>query len=59
MFNTNLTNEYLVGQKTWGWDRERVEGFIFNAVNATLLPSDQKDAMRLDFQQQLKQMSNI
>ena len=59
MFNTTLTYEYLIGQKNWGWDRARIEGLVYNAVNATLLPSDEKEAMRLDFQQQLKQMSNI
>jgi adenosine deaminase len=50
MFNTSLTNEYLLGQKTWGWDREMIKGFVFNAVDATLLPITEKQTMRQEFQ---------
>jgi adenosine deaminase len=52
MFNTTLTNEYLLGHQTWGWDRERIMGLVLNAVNASLLPKDEKGEMALAFRTQ-------
>ncbi|MEM7034141.1 MAG: adenosine deaminase [Chloroflexota bacterium] len=52
MFNTTLTNEYLVGQKTWGWNREAIKKFVLNAVDVTLLPDDDRKTLRQDFEKQ-------
>lgn len=46
MFNTTLTREYLSGVKTFGWNREQVKAFYFNAVTASLLPDTQKQSLR-------------
>jgi adenosine deaminase len=47
MFNTTLTNEYLVGQQTFGWDAETIQQFVLNAVKVTLLPEkEQRDMLR-------------
>jgi aminodeoxyfutalosine deaminase len=46
MFNTTLTNEYQVGVREWGWDQAMIRSLVFNAVNATLLPEPEKNALR-------------
>jgi len=46
MFNTTLTNEYIIGQKTWNWNRATIETFVLNAVDVTLLPEKEKRDMR-------------
>ena len=47
MFNTTLTNEYLVGQRTFGWDEETIQQFVLDAVKVTLLPEkEQTDMLR-------------
>jgi len=46
MFNTTLTNEYRVGQRTWAWSRETIVRLVHNAVDAALLPEDEKQALR-------------
>jgi len=51
MFNTTLTNEFVVGQKNYHWNRETIQGLIMNAVEATLLPQKDKDQMRLEFEE--------
>ena len=52
MFNTTLTNEYFLGQKTWGWSEDTIMKFVLNAVNATLLDKNKKKDMRLKFEKQ-------
>jgi adenosine deaminase len=49
MFNTTLTNEYLTGQQTFGWDAETIRQFVFNAVKVTLLPEKEKTDMLRSF----------
>jgi adenosine deaminase len=49
MFNTTLTNEYLVGQKYFGWDRATIEQLVLNAVDASLLPEDERQKMHKEF----------
>jgi adenosine deaminase len=55
MFNTTLTNEYLVCQQTFGWDLDNIEQLVLNAVNVTLLPEtgrlDMHRAFEMEFQQ--------
>ncbi len=47
MFNTTLTNEYLVGHQTFGWDEETIQQFVLDAVKVTLLPKkEQTDMLR-------------
>lgn len=50
MFNTTLTNEYLIGVKIWGWDRKLITGFILNAIDASLLSISEKNRMRHEFE---------
>jgi aminodeoxyfutalosine deaminase len=45
MFNTTLTNEYLTGQRTFGWDAETIRQFVLNAVKVTLLSEKEKRDM--------------
>jgi adenosine deaminase len=49
MFNTTLTNEYLVGQQTFDWDIETVQQFVLNAVRVTLLPETERTEMLRSF----------
>jgi adenosine deaminase len=42
MFNTTLTNEYLLAQKTYGWDVETLQWLVLNAVQAALLTEQEK-----------------
>lgn len=42
MFNTTLTNEYLLAQKTCGWDVETLQRLVLNAVQAALLTEQEK-----------------
>jgi len=56
MFNTTLTNEYRIGVKIWGWDRDMITGFIINAVDASLLSLIEKKKMRLEFESMFNKM---
>ena len=49
MFNTTLTNEYLVGQRTFGWDEETIQQFVLDAVKVTLLPEKEQTDMLHSF----------
>jgi adenosine deaminase len=42
MFNTTLTNEYLVGYKTFGWNVELIQSLVLNAVKVTLLSEQER-----------------
>lgn len=50
MFNTTLTDEYLLGHRTWGWDRGQIEKLVLNAVDAALLPTEEKTGLRAAFE---------
>jgi adenosine deaminase len=54
MFNTTLTREYLIGQKTWHWNRDTIEELVLNAVDVTLLPEAEKKDMRREFEIQFE-----
>lgn len=56
LFNTTLTREYILGQKTWQWDRELIKQLVLNAVTATLLPWDQKNELKQLFERQFNQI---
>lgn len=46
MFNTTLTREYQIISDAFGYNRQDIMQFVFNAVEACLLNSDQKDTLR-------------
>ena len=53
MFNTTLTNEFLLGHQTFGWDMDIIQRLVFNAVDATLLPETERLAMRRSFEAEM------
>jgi adenosine deaminase len=57
MFNTTLTNEYLVCQQAFDWDNETVEQLVLNAVDVTLLPETERQAMRSTFEKEFKRLA--
>jgi adenosine deaminase len=52
MFNTTLTNEFQVGVREWGWDRELIRKLILNAVDVSLLPEVEQVIMRKSFEEE-------
>ena len=56
MFNTTLTNEYLVCQQSFGWDTETIQQLVLNAVDVTLLPEGERQGMRRSFEEKFKQL---
>lgn len=42
MFNTNLTNEWLVCTEAYGWDITMIKQLSLNAIRASLLPAERK-----------------
>ena len=59
MFNTTLTNEYLVCQKTFGWDINTIEHLVLNAVDVTLLREKERQVMRRSFEKDFKQLAKV
>jgi len=49
MFNTTLTDEYLAGYQTYGWDADVIRKLVLNAVKATLLSETEKKEMLRTF----------
>jgi aminodeoxyfutalosine deaminase len=45
MFNTTLTDEFLVGARTYGWDKSVIRQLVLNAAQVTLLPESEKADM--------------
>ncbi|MBE7432324.1 MAG: adenosine deaminase [Anaerolineales bacterium] len=56
MFNTTLTNEFLQLQGLHHWDMNLIEKLTFNALNASLLSLEQKQALTNKIQNQFKQL---
>ncbi len=52
MFNTTLTNEFQIGVREWGWDRELIRKLILNAVDGCLLPEAEQTVMRNSFEEE-------
>jgi adenosine deaminase len=50
MFNTTLTNEYQICAESYGWDPSFIQELVMNAVNAALLPAEEKQSLREQFQ---------
>jgi adenosine deaminase len=49
MFNTTLTNEYIVIAETFSFNVEMIERLVLNGVQATLLDDDKKSQMEREF----------
>jgi adenosine deaminase len=49
MFNTTLTDEFLLGVKHYGWERPIVEKLVLNAVDASLLSESARQQMHQEF----------
>jgi adenosine deaminase len=56
MFNTTLTNEYLTGQRTFGWNAETIRQFVLNAVKVTLLSEKEKRDMLRSFSTEFERL---
>jgi aminodeoxyfutalosine deaminase len=50
MFNTTLTNEYILAQRSFDWGQATIEQLVFNAVQASLLPDVDRALMVQEFQ---------
>ena len=49
MFNTTLTDEYLQAAEAFDFGPAEIEGLVFNALRASLLPTDRKAALEAEF----------
>ncbi len=58
MFNTTLTNEYLVCQQAFDWEIETIEQLVLNAADVTLLPDTERQTMRSAFEKDFKRLAN-
>lgn len=56
MFNTNLTEEYLRITDQFGFKLDSIKQFIFNGIEASLIPQAEKQVMRQDFALQFAQL---
>lgn len=56
MFDTTLTNEFIQGQKSFNWSLDTIEQLVLNAVDVTLLPRHEREAMRQDFQARFRKL---
>ena len=58
MFNTTLSNEYLVGHKTFGWDSDLIKGLVLKAVKVTLLPEPERLEMQRSFSTEFEHLTS-
>ncbi|NJM39919.1 MAG: adenosine deaminase [Anaerolineae bacterium] len=58
MFNTTLTNEYLVCAEAFGWSAEVIQQLVLNAVHVALLPAEEKQHMIEAFRRQFTSAFN-
>ena len=49
LFGTNLTEEFLVLARHWGYDADGLQRIALNAVDVSFLPSDEKARLRAEF----------
>ena len=56
MFNTTLTNEFIIGHQAFGWDFEQIQKFILNAVRVTLLPERERRTMQALFEEDFENL---
>ena len=58
MFNTTLTNEFIVCAEAFDWDIDMLYRLTMNALNATFLSDEEKSVMRQDFEAQFEALKN-
>jgi adenosine deaminase len=51
LFNTTLTQEYLLLSQTFGLDLEELEGLVLNGLRASLLPAPKRTELEARFRQ--------
>lgn len=56
MFNTNLTEEYLRITDQFGYTMDTIKHFVFNAIEASLLPQAERQVLKQDFALQFAQL---
>lgn len=56
MFNTTLTDEYLLCADAFGWDAAMCEKLSLNALRASFLPRERKAAMEREFRAAFAQL---
>ncbi len=56
MFNTTLTQEFQRCAAAFGWTREMLERFTYNAAQGALLPPGEKAALMANIQSQLARL---
>ena len=59
MFDTTLTNEYIVIAETFGFNVDMIERLVLNGVQATLLDEDEKSQMEREFMTSFGQLRAI
>lgn len=56
MFNTTLTDEFIRITRQFGFAKEDLQRFVFNALRAALLPAERKTALEKDFIAQFQRL---
>ena len=49
LFNTTLTDEYLLSASAYDWNAPLIQKLVMNAVNASLMPADEKATLHARF----------
>ncbi len=58
MFNTNLTDEFLVARSAFRWDGSHVRQLVLNAVEVNLLRESEKKIMLRDFVETFRKLDS-
>lgn len=56
MFNTSLTEDYIAIAETFGFEADRLQQFVMDALAVSLLPEDKKAALKLEFETKFDQL---
>lgn len=56
MFNTTLTDEYCAIAETFALEREDLQQFVLNALNASFLPKDRQRSLEKTIQQEFTRL---
>ena len=56
LFNTSLTDEYLIAARTFGLTCSQMEELSLNAVRAAFLPADQRRAIEQTFRAEFSRL---
>ncbi|MBA7582065.1 Adenosine deaminase [subsurface metagenome] len=58
MFNTSITNEYLVLIKRFGFSLEEIRKVNFNSIKASFMTDEEKDAMKGTFNKEWERLTS-